>query len=108
MDQPCAPHLIEIGWDDESDHDGTLTIRLEDISREASQTRLVLVHALAEAPGAINQAAGFGAGWEGFLAGLQAELDGGGTDAVQAADLDRYEELLPGYVAQAQRLAASS
>lgn len=95
----AEPHLIRFGFSDESDPDGVVTITL---TAEGDQTQLTLEHTLSTRPGAIDQAAGFGAGWEGFLLRLDTLL----RDGVAADDDGLYEALLPAYGEQVQRLRA--
>ncbi|MGH3384177.1 MAG: SRPBCC domain-containing protein [Nocardioidaceae bacterium] len=95
----AEPHLIRFGFSDEADPDGVVTITL---TAAGDKTQLTLEHALSARPGAIDQAAGFGAGWEGFLLRLDTLI----SDGVAADDDGLYEALLPAYGEQVQRLRA--
>ncbi len=100
--QPPAddvPGLLVLTFDDQADPGGTLTVLFTPVGRD--RCRIVLRHALRPSAGALGQAPGFGAGWDGFLDWLDDALAGrehGGDD--------RYEALLPYYEGLGDRLAA--
>lgn len=88
---------LVLTFDDQSDPGGLLTV----IMRAAGGgCLLTLCHALAPVDGAIEEAAGFGAGWEGFLDWLESVLATGSH-----GDVDRYDLLLPPYERRRARLA---
>ncbi len=88
---------LVLTFDDAADPGGTLTVDLA--SEGTDRCRLVLRHELTPRPEAIINAAGFGAGWEGFLDWLEDVLAGRehGSD-------DRYEQILPAWEGLASAL----
>ena len=96
-DDAGAGRLV-LTFDDSADPGGTVTVDLA--SEGPGRCRLVLRHELTPRPEAITNAAGFGAGWEGFLDWLEDVLAGRehGSD-------DRYEQILPAWEGLASALA---
>ena len=84
-------------FDDEADPGGTVTVLMSAVGPD--RCRIVLRHALKPLDTAITKAAGFGAGWEGFLDWLDAEVSG-----CERGE-DPYEALLPSYEHLGRRLS---
>lgn len=92
------PRLLRFGFVDASDAGGQVMVVLQPL--DGGRTRLVLEHALAPVEGAIDEAPGFGAGWEAFLVALEAYLAGRGDVDGEAL----YRDLEPRYAAEGERL----
>lgn len=91
-----GPARLVFTFDDAADPGGTVSVELTPVPPD--RCRLALRHALVARVGALGEAPGFGAGWEGFLDWLQDAL------ADRAHGDDRYAALLPHYEALCQRL----
>lgn len=88
---------LVLTFDDRADPGGQLTVTMRATD---DGCLLTLRHSLTQVDGAIDQAAGFGAGWEGFLDWLEAVLATGAH-----GDDDRFAALLPLYERRQARLA---
>jgi len=88
---------LVLTFDDRADPSGRLIVSMRAAD---GGCLLTLRHALAPVAGAIDQSAGFGAGWEGFLDWLEEALTTGSR-----GDVDRYEALEPLYQRRQSRLA---
>lgn len=88
-------------FEDRADPGGVVTVTMA--AAGVDRCRLVLQHALVEAPTALAYSAGFGGGWDSFLDWLDDAIAGRehGPD-------ERYEPLTPYYDGQRDRVARTS